>query len=296
MQPLRKPFFGDPLFPFEIAYKTVKKRYNELPNHLHERYELVYIHQGKGTFFINNTLYEKNPGDLFVIPGNTLHHALPDRDEPIMSTALYFAPALLTTGSLDDSYSHLLCYELARRGKVYKFTLPGQLRSITETVLKQINEEMTLQHLGYRDAVRLLTCQLLLHINRISRLDQRSIAEDSRVGPHWIREALRIIDEHPERHVGLAMLADKANVSPPHFSRVFKQLTAMNVTDYVNAKRIIRAKELLLQSEDKISVIAERCGFDTTAHFHRTFKALTGTTPKEYRKSQKIKIEPFPSA
>ncbi|WP_324616504.1 AraC family transcriptional regulator [Paenibacillus bouchesdurhonensis] len=282
------------MFPFEIVYKAVKRQRDELPDHLHDRYELVYIHQGSGSFFINNTLYEKKPGDLFIIPGNTIHHALPDRDEPIVSTAVYFAPALLTTSSLDDSYSHLLCYELARKRKIFKIELSGDLKNITETALENINEEIICQRLGYREAIRLLVCHLLLHINRLSLQEWKEISDSSKIGPQWIRDALRYIDEHPEHRIGLAQLADDANVSPPHFSRVFKQLTAMNVTDYINAKRIIRAKEMLLQSEDKINVVAERCGFDTPAHFHRIFKALTGLTPKEYRTSPEAKKEPYP--
>lgn len=62
MKPFRKPFFGDPLFPFEINHKNIKKQDNELPDHLHDRYELVYVYQGKGTFFIDNTWYEKKVG------------------------------------------------------------------------------------------------------------------------------------------------------------------------------------------------------------------------------------------
>ena len=58
----------------------------------------------------------------------------------------------------------------------------------------------------------------------------------------------------------------------------------MNVTDYVNAKRIVLAKEQLLGSDDNVSLIAERCGFESLPHFHRVFKKLTGTTPASYRR------------
>lgn len=59
MTPLRKPFQGDPLFPMEMVYRTKKSPQLELPHHLHDLYELVYVYQGKGTFFIENKLMEK---------------------------------------------------------------------------------------------------------------------------------------------------------------------------------------------------------------------------------------------
>ncbi|WP_379155767.1 helix-turn-helix domain-containing protein [Paenibacillus sp. sgz5001063] len=285
MKPFRKPFTGDPLFPFEVVHKTVKKQDNELPDHLHDRYELVYVHQGKGTFFIDNTWYEKKSGDLFIIPGNTIHHSLPDNDNPIISSALYFAPTLFATDPLDDLYTHLLCFDYARKNKSYKLELPNVLKSITEVSMEGISGEMTEQRTGYHQATRLIVCQLLLQINRFILSGEGNTNEDSRMAPAWIIKALKEIDEHPEREIGLLMLAERANVSPSHFSRVFRQLTTMNVTNYVNAKRIIRAKEMLIYSDKNISAIADMCGFDTPTHFYRVFKALTGVTPNTYRRN-----------
>ncbi|WP_438351507.1 helix-turn-helix domain-containing protein [Paenibacillus sp. FA6] len=150
--------------------------------------------------------------------------------------------------------------------------------------MEQISQEMIRCNIGYREAVRLIACQLLLHINRLILTSTRSQTEESRIGPSWMMEALREINEHPERQFGLVKLAEQANISPPHFSRVFRQWTTMNVTNYINAKRIIRAKEMLLQSEEIISVIADQCGFDTPTHFYRIFKNVTGVTPNAYRK------------
>lgn len=287
MAPIRKPFIGDPLFPFELAYQSVKRQTNELPDHLHDRYELVYIHQGKGVFFIDNAWYEKKQGDLFIIPGNTIHHSLPHNEDPIVSSALYFAPTLLAMDPIDDSYRSLLCFDLARQKGIYRIELTEPLRVVAETALEQIHTELKEHRLGYHEAVKLLSCQLLLQINRhVQSVRRREDPLEPGVGPLWMRQVLRDIDEHPEHENSLARLADKANVSAPHFSRVFRQLTTMNLTQYVNAKRIIRAKELLIRTDQKITDIAEQCGYETVTHFHRVFKALTGVTPHKYRQNQ----------
>ncbi|WP_370656233.1 helix-turn-helix domain-containing protein [Paenibacillus pedocola] len=287
MKPIRKPFFGDPLFPFELAYKTVKKQINELPDHLHDRYELVYIHQGKGVFFIDNNWYEKKQGDLFIIPGNTIHHSLPHNEDPIVSSALFFAPPLLAMEPIDDSYHNLLCFDFARKKRAYRIEQPQYLISVTEAALEQIHQELEDKKTGYHEAVKLITCQLLLQINRFIRsVKERNPVGEPGVGPSWMKDVLRNIDEHPERENSLARLAEKANVSAPHFSRVFRQLTTMNVTQYVNAKRIILAKELLVRSDQNIIEISEQCGYETPTHFYRVFKALTGLTPNKYRNNQ----------
>ncbi|ASA23495.1 AraC family transcriptional regulator [Paenibacillus donghaensis] len=285
MKPFRKPFFGDPLFPFEMNYKSVKKQNDELPDHLHDRYELVYVYQGKGTFFIDNTWYEKKNGDLFIIPGNTIHHSLPDNDDPIVSSALYFAPTLFTSDSLDDSYSSLLCYDVSRKNKSYRLELKDPLKSMAEEAMDHMVIEMNERKPGYHEAIRLIMCQFLLQINRFVLTGNDSPNESLRMAPAWMAAALEQIDEHPELDFSLSRLAEHANVSTSHFSRVFRQLTTMNVTNYINTKRIIRAKEMLLHSNVTINVISDQCGYDTPTHFYRVFKSLTGVTPNKYRKN-----------
>lgn len=283
MKPYRKPFFGDPKFPFEIDYRTMKQQENELPDHIHDRYELVYIHSGKGIFFINHTWYEKAAGDLFIVPGNTIHHATPDAEKPYVSSAVFFAPAWIHSDSFDDSYSHLLCYELAKQQNSYKITLPDRLQDLMIESLQEIQAEMNEKRIGYHDAVKLLFSRLLLELNRYLHATGRIAPKSMRIAPAWMMDAITRIDKHPELDLGLATLATQANVSAAHFSRLFKKLTSMNITNYVNAKRVIKAKELLLYTDDNIQCIAETCGFETATHFYRVFKGLTGVTPKSYR-------------
>ncbi|MCM3748710.1 AraC family transcriptional regulator [Paenibacillus pasadenensis] len=286
MKPFRKPFLGDPLFPFHIHHQHVKHPEDELPDHLHEHYELVYIHQGAGRFFIDNSVYEKKSGDLFIIPGNTVHRSLPDELNPIISTAVFFAPAFASADLYDDSYSPLQCFDSARRQKHYKFELPPIEHSVIEAALALMNEEQNKRPDGYRTSIRLELGKLLLYLNRYLALHFASGKADKRIGPSWIKRALHDIDAQPWLPHSLADFAGDASVSPSHFSRVFKQFTGMNVTDYVNAKRIIQAKSMLLESDESIAGIAEACGFSSIPHFHRIFKSLTGSTPAAYRREE----------
>ncbi len=283
MKPIRKPFEFDPIFPFELVYQGVRYTENELPDHLHDLYEVVYIHEGKGMIFIDHSLYDKEPGDLFLIPGNTVHRSFPSVAEPIVSTALFFAPSLLQSESLGDDYDPLQCFDIARKSKKYKISLLDANRSKFEDTLRSMSEEWRSRAPGYRHALWLHLQSLLLEVGR--HPSAQSSSEPSRFGPPWIRAALRDIHRDPVGCGGLRELSGKANVSAGHFSRVFKQLTGMNVTDYVNAKRLILAKDLLLASDDNIETIAQACGFQGMRHFYQIFKKLTGATPKDYRKN-----------
>lgn len=284
MKPIRKPFALDPVFPFELVYQGVRLTENELPDHLHDLYEVVYIHEGKGTIFIDHAFYDKEPGDLFLIPGNTVHRSFPSIAEPIVSTALFFAPSLLRSEPLGDGYDPLNSFEIAHKSKQYKVALSDSNRRHIEDTLRAMSEEWQSGATGYRHSLWLHLQSLLLEVGRLPLAGKPS-GPLMGFGPPWVLTALRDIHQDPVGCGGLRELSGKANVSAGHFSRVFKQLTGMNVTDYVNAKRLVMAKEFLLASDDNIETIAHACGFQGMRHFYQIFKKLTGATPKAYRRN-----------
>ena len=90
--------------------------------------------------------------------------------------------------------------------------------------------------------------------------------------------------ERLAQRLPLASIAAKAGFSPWHFSRVWKAQTGHAPMEYLTALRVQRARELLVQSHDRIGSIAGQVGFNDHLYFSRVFKATTGQTPSEYRR------------
>jgi AraC-like DNA-binding protein len=284
MDPIRKKFDSAHIFPFALTYRDTKSPQSELPDHLHDWYELVYVYEGKGSFFIDHTFYEMRKGDVFAIPGNTIHQAFPDKDNPVTSSAIFFSPLLVQQASLGDSFSYLSCFEQSKLLKNYKYTQPAHIQTQLEAYINLMQLELKAKKLGHRHSIVLNLLQILLELGREVDYVVTSGLPTSTAEPLWMKKILLYIDEHLEQEVGLAALSLKASISPSHFSRVFKQLTGMNITEYITTKRIIRAKELLLETDSNISLIAEFCGFESLPHFHRMFKRITSMTPAAYKR------------
>jgi len=285
MNPLRKHFDPSAAFPVSFVHKLTKGLQAELPDHLHDWYEIIYVHAGQGTFFINHSFYDMKPGDLFLIPGNTIHRSFPDDEQPLTSTAAFFSGGFVQAASIGDGFSFLRCFELAKKDRSYKLETDADLRAKVEMLLEETHEELTRREPGYRQAAVLLLQRLLLLLNRMVAPSGIGGQLPSAGGqPPWMKESLRHIDDHLQDRLSLSALAGRASVDPAHYSRVFKRLTGMNVTEYVTAKRIVRAKELLLETDATIREIADRCGFESLPHFHRMFKKIAGETPAQYKK------------
>ncbi|WP_159881787.1 helix-turn-helix domain-containing protein [Paenibacillus puerhi] len=290
MNPVQKTFDASSSFPFACVYRDTKQQQAELPDHIHDWCELVYVYSGKGTFFIDQSFYEMSAGDLFLIPGHTIHRAFPDQDDPVTSTAIFFSPQLVTHHFPGNPFSYLTGFEQARKDRRYKCEQLPLAPAALETVLDDIQDELVTGEYGNRQAILLLLQRLLLAIVRSCRksdpASRRLPQQETLIGPSWMKEILHDLDAKlSDSKLGLSVLADRASVSPAHFCRTFKQLTGLNVTEYLTMKRMFRAKELLLQTDANISDIAPMCGFDSLPHFHRMFKKIVGETPAVYRRS-----------
>jgi AraC-like DNA-binding protein len=103
--------------------------------------------------------------------------------------------------------------------------------------------------------------------------------------------ALRRVREYIETHLGermqLAELAAVAGLSVHHFAREFKHSTGATPHSYLTRRRVERAREMLARTSSSLSEIALAAGFSDQSHLARHFRQFFGTTPGEFRWSQR---------
>jgi len=83
----------------------------------------------------------------------------------------------------------------------------------------------------------------------------------------------------------LGDMAKEVGVCPDHLIRLFREAFSTTPGQYLLDARINKARDLLLESDDTVSHIAELCGFRSSPWFCRYFKARTGLTPGQFRNS-----------
>jgi len=95
---------------------------------------------------------------------------------------------------------------------------------------------------------------------------------------------LDYIEDHLPEPLTREEIAHYVHFHPAYLSRYFRKKTGWSLSEYIVRQRIEYAKEMLTQSELRISHIMSRLGYDNLSHFTRTFKKLTGVTPMQFRK------------
>jgi AraC-like DNA-binding protein len=79
-------------------------------------------------------------------------------------------------------------------------------------------------------------------------------------------------------------VAEAVSLSPPTLNRLFREFVGMTAGEYIYAAKIKEAKKLLLETDRRIEIIAERIGYTSSRGFYKVFKEATGMTPSEYRR------------
>ena len=83
--------------------------------------------------------------------------------------------------------------------------------------------------------------------------------------------------------ISIEKLAELAELSPFHFSRVFKQATGMTPLQLVTRERMLQAQRLIRETSRSLIEIALEVGYTSPSHFAQVFRRMVGLTPTEFR-------------
>jgi transcriptional regulator GlxA family with amidase domain len=93
----------------------------------------------------------------------------------------------------------------------------------------------------------------------------------------------QVIEANIFSQISVEELAQKTNLSVSSFKREFAKQYADSPANYIKTKRLERAAELLLISDNRITDIAFECGFNDLANFTKSFHEKYNVSPSAYR-------------
>ena len=100
-----------------------------------------------------------------------------------------------------------------------------------------------------------------------------------------IHQTVQYLNTHYSEKITMEKMAQQVYLSPPYFSRIFKEEMGEPFTAYLNRIRIDRSKELLRQKNIRLTDIAQLVGFEDQSYFTKVFKKQEGVPPLRYRES-----------
>ncbi|HEY1505616.1 MAG TPA: AraC family transcriptional regulator [Stellaceae bacterium] len=104
------------------------------------------------------------------------------------------------------------------------------------------------------------------------------------LAPWQLQRARDFIDANLSGDPSISQVANECGLSTSYFVRAFKQATGVPPYRWLSKQRVERAKELLKDPRQKLSAIAQLCGFVDQSHFTRVFSKSEGYSPGRWRR------------
>lgn len=285
--------YGNPIF--KVFISNAKARKNQLRQHRHTEFELSLILFGTGNYKTQKDDFDIQQDDIFLFSTNEFHcitdiHTNNETD-CMMLLNMHFSPNFVANNNiLPNANNYMDIFFNRNQNFSNRLTRDNPYTPLIKEYILKIREECEKKQENYQTMVQTLTTTILLliyrHYNYTNQKSSKSISLNNKYKANLIN-ALAFINNHYCENISLNEIVAHARLSKTTFIAVFKNIYGMTTWDYINIKRIEQALALLKNTDDTILSIASQCGYNNTANFNKIFKAVTGITPKEYRKNNR---------
>ena len=259
---------------FKFTMPDVHIHYND--------YEVYYLLEGERCYFIGTKIYHLKQGSLVFVRRNVIHKTALSREAHhdrilLEISRSYLESVFAITGELTlHDFFQDDCIILSLESEEQNF--------ITELLLA-LGRELGTKNSGFRLLAKSLVAELFIYAKRME--NKATSSASSRTDDPLHRQIEQIaccIAENCCSPLSLNSIAEQFYMNKCYLSRIFKEITGFTVNGYLHARRIQKARSLLIQNSMNISEVAEAAGYENLTYFERVFKKHTGMSPLEYRR------------
>ncbi len=246
----------------------------------HAFLKILWIREGNGSIEMDGKPVGCETGDLVLLPARLPHRIVDSAHSPI---SLY---------GLGIDFNQLTCVTpvlqcfvagVYREPKFHTLRIEQHLRKIL-----YLNDQQDAPSLLSSAATAMsLLAELALVLvppkSKRSRMIANPVANSEHSTDPLLEAYLAWLHRNFYESLTLDQAAYASGMSRRTFTNQFKLRTGTTWLEYVNRLRIHHAKELMKQSDRKVTSIAFQCGFDDLTTFYRAFKRITGASPMQLR-------------
>ena len=141
-----------------------------------------------------------------------------------------------------------------------------------------------------REAAILTAKVLLIEMGRYTQLPYTIFSPQKTHRDQQILRIQQFMENHMARQIAVEDLAKRAGMSTRNLDRRFRAAVGEAPTSYLQKLRIEKAKRLLETTDDSVSEIMLKAGYEDERSFRRLFSSLTQLSPKAYRKKYAFQV------
>lgn len=246
--------------------------------HFHDFHKILILLKGNVSYCVEGRTYDLIPDDIVFVPAGEVHRPVLHDAGTYERIIIYISKDYLASYR-SESYDLSHCLEEAHKLQSHVLRVPG----FNATRLGQIVHELeySLDSTEYANELyhNLLFLEFMIQLNRTAI--QNGIEYLSHASSN--RKMLAVIDyinEHLTEDLTIDSIAETFYISRFHLMHTFKEETGYTIGNYLSAKRLLLARDLIRKGE-AITNVCYTCGFHNYSTFSRAYKKNFGCSPRE---------------
>lgn len=273
---------GTHLFP--VACYLDLLPHDEIPWHWHNELELGMIVNGSVVVETSSTARLLHAGDGFFINSNILHAGSLSEADFCEIHSVVFHPRAVSGSTDNIIWQKYLKPLMENQSCPAVYLLPDtawqkQILDCLDALWRLAEQETFGYEIRIRNELSTIMTLLTEHQPIVKK---RSFGKTQRDNDR-IKEMLSFIQSDYGKEITIEEIASVCAISTSECIRCFRATINTTPIAYLKSYRLQQAALKLQLSTDKISVIAENCGFQEMSYFAKSFKEVYGCTPSEYR-------------
>ena len=249
--------------------------------HLHSYMEFFQLKSGSCTYHVNGKEFRLSPGDIFIAAPGESHRTRYEGTAACERTIIYCDTAVLGEEYL-SSHKDLMD-KLSVSGKI--LVVKKGLEQIERLMDVMLTENNLPDDYSFENLV-LLFKQILIWVQRYGIFISEQIDSGTDFD-ETIEATMKLVAEEYANNISLADVAARINLSPTYLSKKFRLVTGKTFSEYVNYIRLRQATQMLLTTDDSITEIATKCGYNSSNYFKDCFRKKFGVSPRTYKNRSK---------
>ena len=248
--------------------------------HHHECYEIIYVIDGKISFFVEEKKYELTNGDMVFVAPNLLHKLIFEKQLECKRVIINFVDEYVKKYTTKNT-EILNIFKLINEKGMHKVSFFPEKRKRLEKLFELMEKLNFSEKFGDDLRFDISFAEMMLLVNKVyMNLPEEDLIQKNINDPYVIK-IMEFINKNIEKKILLNDIAEHLSLSISRISHLFKSVTGISIMSYIIKKRLATAKELLKNGEHIKSVYI-KCGFPDEASFFRYFKQEYNITPKKY--------------
>ena len=256
----------------EYLYSYFRSKPPELNLHLHKYYEFLYFISGDATYIVEDNLYKIHPGDILLTKPGELHTIFFQSEKPYERIFMQIHPDFITEFDLFDKINSSPIGENNRIPSdiVQSFGLYDYFKKVEHYILNRVPESDAM--------IKSYFLQFLVAVNHA--LDN-TVLPIKPTNNNRIDDIIDYLTDNISADITLDFLAEKFFINKYYMCHTFKKQTGITIKEFMNTRKITKAKQVLSEGADIMGLCYE-CGFNDYSTFYKAFKKLTGKSPKDF--------------